>query len=275
MWDRTLRTSGCTGLDIEVKDCEDPHYVMSTMMTTATALVSPYFDWEILIVPLGDNAPNLINDDLRLRLSTQTKRKVSIESLEHTEADGKICLFIDCADSVLARLDATQFENTRRLLTTSSHTIWVFRHASGPCEAPFAALHTGFLRTLRCENSQTSYISLDIDHRRQSWTQFCLDTMVEVFTTVFDTIHKRFQKDNEFSERSGVVRLSRIMENDIESKAITDDLAIEEQPFFQDLLELRLDAQSPGMLGSLAFIDASGQSEVLPSNSVKIKSMAF
>ena len=275
MWDQTLRSTGFSGLDIQVQDCEDPAYVMSTMMTTATKPVSPPVELDISIVPLADDIPDVFLDSLKSRLNTQSMQRVTVDGLEHAKAEGKTFIFIDAADSVLARLNGTQFDHLRRLLTTANYTLWVSRGASGPCEEPLAALHIGLLRTLRCENSEVTYVSLDLDPRRRSWTTQCLDTVMKIFTESFATADERYQKDNEFSERDGIIRVSRILESAVGSRAITDDLAIEEELFFQDSRELRLEAQNPGMLDSLVFKDVSGRSEPLPSTFVEIKPMAF
>ncbi|KAL8687483.1 MAG: hypothetical protein Q9218_006357 [Villophora microphyllina] len=275
MWDQSLRATGFNGLDIQVQDCEDPHYVMSAMMATAADAIAQQYDLEVVIIPLGDDTPSTVFHDLSSRLSTLAQQRVTIENLADAKVDGKICLIIDSADTVLAKLDAARFESLRRLLTTSQHTFWVSRGASDACEKPFAALHTGILRTLRCENSQTNYVSLDLDPRRRSWTRECLDTVVNVFMSSCGTTARHHPMENEFSERDGVVSVARIIENERGSNAITDDYEVEEQLFFQDGRELRLDAQIPGSLDSLVFKDVSGQSEALPGSFVEINPLAF
>ncbi|KAL8737123.1 MAG: hypothetical protein Q9181_001994 [Wetmoreana brouardii] len=227
MWDQKLQATGFTGVDIQAQDCEDTHYVMSVMMATAADSVSPQVDSEVVIVPLGDDTPNTVLDDLRSRLSTQTRQEVKIGNFTNAKVNGKICLLIDSACTVLSKLDATRFENLRRLLTTSRHTFWVSRGAS------------------------------------------------DVFMGTFDTTGRRYGMDNEFSERDGIFRVARIVENARESKAMKDGLEVEEQAFFQDGCELRLDNHIPGTLDGLVFKDISEQFEALPGNFVEIKPLAF
>ncbi|KAL8909786.1 MAG: hypothetical protein Q9171_004905 [Xanthocarpia ochracea] len=215
MWERELKSTGFRGLDTQIQNSEDPRYALSAMMATAADSVSPQFDSDIVVVPLGDDPPDSMLFDLRIFVASSL-----------------------APDTLFGYLEVPVM-NTR---------------------GPF----------------QTSYVSLDLDPQRHAWTPQCLDTVVKVFIGTFDTTVKRYRMDNEFSERDGVVRVARIVENQVENRAIQDNLEMEEQPFFQDGRELRLDAQTPGAIDSLIFRDVTGQSEeALPGNCVEIQPLAF
>lgn len=274
-WDRALRRTGFTGLDVQVQDCEDPNYVMSVMMSTATSTVSPNFQPKVSLVYEGVQPPAPWLNDLKTAMKAATGHEPMLKNLNDVQGDGQVCIFLDdAARPILSRIDSLQFHSMRNLLTSSDAILWVSHGGTVDCEKPEAALHTGLLRTMRCENTNKRYVSLDLDSQRTPWTSGATRVIVDIYMRSFDYSLEKNLIEVEYTERNLLISIPRLSENIAESKAIAVDLPIEEQPFYQDEHERRLEMRNPGELESLVFKDYP-VAKSLPAGFVEIKPAAF
>jgi NADPH:quinone reductase-like Zn-dependent oxidoreductase/ubiquinone/menaquinone biosynthesis C-methylase UbiE len=272
MWDRVLKNTGFSGLDLDVRDSETEAYALSVLMSAAQSTSTKSTD--SVVVSFNETMADSSLDGLQRSLSSRMHCRATIEDIQQADPKDKVCVVIDDAPkSILADMDAAQYEKVRGLLLTAGGVLWVSRGATGDCKAPFSSLHTGLLRTLRCENSQVKYISIDLDPSRKAWSQACSAAVTRVFELSFGSSTME-GLDSEYRERQGLLQVPRIQENGQASEAFADTMPIKEKPFFQKTL-LRLIAQTPGAIDSLVFEEMPlGGKDVLE-NYVEIEPAAF
>ncbi|OCL05917.1 reducing type I polyketide synthase [Glonium stellatum] len=279
LWDRILRRTGFSGLDVNVQDCEDQNYVMSVLMSTANFESPPDFHPDVVISYSGPQPPESWLNDLKNSIEAATSYTPAIESLDSVHAHGKVCIFLDDATQpILAQPSAAQFRSLKQLLTGAKGVLWVSCGGAIDCQLPESGLHTGLLRTLRCEDNMKRYISLDSDVRHKPWSVDRALAVLNVYTTAFNYARDKGSIDFEYAARGRSISIPRIYEDLDESKAVAVETANsgpEVQPFHQPGRQLRMGVGIPGMLDSLFFQDDPEATEPLPNDFVEIEPKAF
>ncbi|KAB2573735.1 Lovastatin diketide synthase mokB [Lasiodiplodia theobromae] len=277
LWDKVLRRTGFSGLDVQLKDCEDDdNYVLSSLMTTALP-ENPPAQWpEILIIFCQENAPpQAWLQKLQNMIKTATSTKPAIGSLGAAQPDGRICVFVDNPDfSVLVQPSEDVFTQVKRLATKAKGLLWVSRAGAVECENPMSALATGFLRTLRCEDRSKQYISLDLEHSQYMWSEQDASAIATVLREAFDASCNPSSIDFEYAARGYSILIPRVCRDQTETEALSHASA-ELQPFYQPGRKLRLTASGAGTLDSLVFCDDPDAEKPLLGDLVEIEPRAF
>lgn len=244
-------------------------------MSVATSTVSPAFEPEVVLVYEGVQPPAPWLNHLKTALKAATGHEPIIKNLNVVQGNGRVCIFLDdAARPILSRIDSLEFHILRNLLTNSDAILWVSHGGTMDCEIPEAALHTGLLRTLRCENTNRRYVSLDLDSQRTPWTSDTTRVIVDIYKKSLDYAREKNLIEFEYNERNLLISVPRISENSVESEAIAVDFPAKEQEFYQDEHETRLEVQNPGELESLVLKEYP-VAVSLPADFVEIEPAAF
>ena len=279
-WQRLLKESGFDGIDVEAHDHEDEEaYSTSVMLATADNSRTPNCDTHVVLVSGDLLPPKDWLTKLTKKLSTVTSRPPIAESLENLNPQGKICVVLaDLCEDVLTRPSPRQFQTLQDIFTRAKAVLWVSRGAVMECSRPEASLHTGLLRTLRCEDNDKKYISLDLDPEREAWSPLSIDAIFDIFSKTLASLEATDLVEFEFAERSGSVYVPRICEDEKENSATSaDDMNVkpESQPFHQTERPLRLEASASGSIDSLSFKLDPIVLNPLPDDFVEIQPRAF
>lgn len=218
MWHRTLSTSGFSGVEFEVRDCDqDEFYMISTMMSTATiehdhvpaetqlpcpkptshhpdlAVVTSSNSNSGVVLLYGPPAISSLQSlnwlsNLQSALTIHSSVTPSIMSILQAEAEviGKTCIFVSEIEwSLLENVDTEVFESIKTILINCGSVLWVARGAAVASEDPWRALHLGVLRSLRNESSSTGkrFVSLDLDPACSPWTSESINVVCKVYNT--------------------------------------------------------------------------------------------
>ncbi|KAK4983979.1 putative secondary metabolism biosynthetic enzyme [Elasticomyces elasticus] len=280
LWEAILTRTGFTGLDVDVRDCEDDeNYAMSVIMSTAKLDAPPKFHPETVLVYADKPPPMSRIDELKASIAILTSSTPIVQSLDHLDVEGKICIFLsEIEEPLLSRVDPTRFKAIQTLLNESKGVLWVTCGAAIDCENPETALHTGLLRTRRLEDIGKRYIALDVDPRNGSWDATTAEAILNVFKATFDYSVEKDTIDFEYAQRDSKILVSRIHGDPAEDEAVSpdsDNLTPEIQPFHQAGRELRMDISVAGLLDSLTFRDEPSAGEHLPDDYVEIEPKAF
>ncbi|OQE38549.1 hypothetical protein PENCOP_c008G00808 [Penicillium coprophilum] len=275
-WTSILDKSGFDGLDIEIGDSENrQEYGFSVMMATASVEPeSPPRASVAIILPSKQAPPPQWIDDLTQSIEKATLLHCSVHSMCQPEIRADAFIYLGDLDKpTLNQLTVDEFHNLRSLLGACQYALWVTKGGVITCESPLSAMATGFLRTLRLENSSKRYISLDLDPTSESWTSQATRTIVTVLQNTFIDSWKVQRTEYEFAERNGQVLVPRICEDHAQNLAIANQISEPEtksQCFHQSSEYLQLEAESPGSLDSLVFtgrpnpVLADGMVEITP-----------
>jgi NADPH:quinone reductase-like Zn-dependent oxidoreductase/ubiquinone/menaquinone biosynthesis C-methylase UbiE/acyl carrier protein len=276
LWRTMLSTTGFNGVELEVRDCNDPDfYMISTMMSTATveAVESDTNSPSDTVIVYGDSRPPLEwLEGLQAAIARfNTGSAPTIVSLDEADVAGKTCIFLgEIQQNLLANMESDTFALVKSMLINSRTVIWVTRGATMSSESPEKALHLGLLRTLRNENDAKTYVSLDLDPLRSSWTPETIDVISQVLHVV-DTETTQ-ENEFEYAERGGVIHVPRAFHNVDWNPVNNADVIL--KPFQSSKgCRLRMHIERPGLLDSLCFREEDLPD--VPNDWVEIEPVAF
>lgn len=285
-WDRALKTTGFSGIDVQVRDCEsNEHYATSTMMSTAkppaerrrTKLQT------VIVVAGGHRPPESWLATLRECIATATGGPPpEVEALGSTDIGGKVCIFLgELTQPFLQTLDAADLEAVKGLAMDCKGLLWVTRGGAVDCENPVVSLAAGLLRSLRLEYAGRRYVSLDLDPKKPLWATETVSPISCVLAAAFDDMGAASGEpaDFEFAERDGVIVVPRCYKDMARNKAISPDPVMQSTPTLELLHQpdraLRMTVGTPGLLDTLAFRDDASLTQDLPDDFVQVMPMAF
>ena len=282
LWGTVLQRNGFSGPDLRVRDCEDDDkYVIEVLVSKALREVSDPPRREVAVIcSQQELPPRPWLDQLLSDIKASTSIEPTLESIGSAQPDGKFCILLDgVADSILASPNHAEFLSVKRLVTKALGLVWVSYGGTIECENPASALHSGFLRTLRCEDTSKRYVSLDLEyHNGYPWSSRAAEAITQIFATAFDFTPASSSMDFEYALRGDSIMIPRVREDcektevlALDEKTVTSEL----QPFCQPGCERRLEVAIPGMLDSLTFTDNLEAYEVLPDGFIEIEPRAF
>ncbi|RHZ73806.1 hypothetical protein CDV55_100878 [Aspergillus turcosus] len=278
-----LQRAGFEESTIGLADSDDQESrLMSITVATAKSELPPIPPSEVVLVHSTSCPPeewlNCLTEAIVARMASC---KVSVQGLTETEdLSGKFVLFLgDLTEPVLDQPTPEQFESLKSLLSYSQGVLWVSQGSQMDSPKPFASLHHGLLRTLRCENTAMRYLSLDLDPTVSVWDPSTAGQIARILSTGSDfQEYSEDLREAEYAIRAGVVQIPRVRENLQENNAVAGAgaaLTPELCPFFKAGRNIKLGVTTPGLLESLTFIDDPRADETLPEDYVEINPKAF
>jgi len=206
-----LRRTGFTGLDYELRDCEDEEfYSFSVMMSTAQPN-PPIYHPNVVLVCASDSPPLDWLHSIQAELSAVIGTPLEIKTLNSVCAQGKTCIYLgDLNKVILADMDADQFAAVKEMATACEGLLWVTRGGSMESEEPEASISHGLLRSLRYEYRGKRYVTLDVSPQRSPWTPETAAAICDVFSAAFDSSSESLTRDWEYCERQGVIHVPRL-----------------------------------------------------------------
>ena len=280
MWDRVLQRNGFNGVELEVHDCESEElYSFSTIMSTA-ASSAPTFNSEVLVVVGTPTPPTSWLDELKTSIAKTTGVEPSVEPLESAASDGKVCVFLgELSQPVLKDLQPAQFESVKALCTKSKGLLWVTRGGAVDYENLDVSLNVGFLRSLRVEYVGKRLASLDLDPRKELWSEESISPLTEVFQKMFNYSVDDAIKDFEYAYREGAIQVPRYLKDVDRNRTVFPDPANQAvpqlEPFHQSHRPLRMTIGTPGLLDTLVFNDDPDAAKELHPDQIEVEPKAF
>ncbi|GJC96268.1 polyketide synthase [Colletotrichum higginsianum] len=169
-WDQVLRRNGFSGLDMELRDCEDPDFFsFSAMVSTAQGdAYAPAYPQQVVLVCTAQRFPAPWLQALQSRLATVLGYEPPIKALElgsttTTTFHGETCIYLEeLLQPDLLDLDEDGFHGLKTMVTHCDGLLWLTRGAAMESSVPEASLSHGLLRTVRHEAPSKRYIVLDV-----------------------------------------------------------------------------------------------------------------
>ena len=282
-----LTGAGFSGLDLEVHDCESEEiYSFSVIMSTAQSdeTRSPRLDPVVILSGNNSSYPDETwLGTLQKSIAATTGGNIpDIESIDSIDASGKICVFLgEMHQPLLSKPSSTEFEAIKNLALKCKGLLWVSRGGAVDCENPQLALSSGFLRSLRQENTGKRYISVDLDPQRPVLGHDDASVIAKVLASTLDysVALNDSPRDFEFAEREGVILTPRLHKDFERNSFIGTDASQSSEPrpepFQQSDRLLKLEVGIPGLLETLAFSDTPEKDEELAPEFIEIEPKAF
>lgn len=281
VWDQVLRQTGFSGVDINLRDYDDsPCHEHSGLIATAVGGQSIDLPLSLpqtlIIMDASSEAQHLVAQKLAVRLKESGVPEAMSASLEEaakmlsTSEWFCIMIFDLNESSLLATMNAIQYEEIKSLLRADGGVLWVTRGGGVRPERPDHALIQGALRSLRMEERHSKLITLALD-------TFSNDTchIVDYISRVYQAIVTSSVNDceQEYVERDGRLCVDRFIEADYINKDV-DKLMADAQRCemkFGNHPALSLSIGSPGLLDSLEFCEDSTANLDVVSDEIEIR----
>ena len=280
-WEHYMNRAGFRGIDVEVHDCDDDsQYSSSVLMSTADSGEQFRYSPEVVVVLNEAHTKSPWLSDMSNAIEEVTSKVPEISSLDQVDARDKFCVILDeMTESLLDGMSDSDFSTIKSICSSATGVLWVSRGGSVDCNNPGIALHLGLLRVMRCEHYGRPAISLDLDPLRDPWTKQSAEAIERVLRYVLNKSRLTDFIDTEFSERNGIISISRAYHSLADNRIMASDYweePILQQPFnnAKHTLRLRKDAES---LDHVEFVQDSTarDSTAITDNSVEILPKAF
>jgi len=280
-WDRVLRESGFSGVDLEIRDCEDPE-LQSCSSILSSAVTNDRKWGPISIVYDTAPPPKEWLSQLQDQIKHFTGFSPSVENLDEVKVQDKLCIFvaeIECP--FLDGIDETGFEKLRNLLVNSRGVLWLSGGSLVDAKLPAFAPIQGLMRTLRLEDTSKRYVHLDFEcnlEGKDVWTSDKIDHIVHVLRTSFDESLETASIEREYAVKDSMLRVPRLYPNKIQDSICSDkrvDPEPEPQLFHQPGRPLVWETSGSGLLSDLRFVDKPELLGAVPSGLIEIEAKAF
>jgi len=254
---------------------------MRLTLATRHEVSAPALPSEVTVLHSGPAPSQEWLKQLEEAIDSISGSRVTIERKSLTElgdARERNFILLDDPDrSTLMQPSNEEFEAIKRSLVDAKGVLWVSKGGAINCEHPSAGIHTGLLRTLRCEYPFKRYVSLDLEVSCSGWQVSDIPSICKVFNACFDySPSKRGTPETEFAARKGLITIPRVVEDAVENASITNcDRPDETLPFFNSDRKIRLGVRKAGLLDSLVFVDDETTAGQLPPDYVQIRPAAF
>ncbi|KAF2964211.1 hypothetical protein GQX73_g9381 [Xylaria multiplex] len=184
----------------------------------------------------------------------------------------KVLVLDELYSSVMSSLDQQQWVMLQDLVEKECDILWVTTGAQVSVNEPDKALIKGLLRTVRREAPFLTLLSLDVESASGVATAQAVKKGLDLLR---DTQTKN--TDTEYTERDGIMRISRVLPDAVLNKVHEEDTAgkpLEMTPFQTTQGTIKLRAERVGNLDSLQYSEVSVESPPLPDDWVEIEIMA-
>lgn len=280
VWDRLLKQTGFSGIDLNLQDYDDPVcHEHSALISTATSQkdinLHPLPRTLIILDP-SSKTQTFAAETLEKRLLALGTTETTILSPERasnlSDLGQWFCITIFDLDesSWLADMDEAGHEQIKTILRADGGVLWVTRGGGVRPERPEHGLIQGALRNLRMEERHSKLITLSLDTISDD-----ISHAVGRIMQAYEAIVTRSVNDceQEYVERDGNLCVDRFIEADYINTnidALMDDTQRGEMKF-GDHPNLSLSIASPGLLDTLEFVDATFDSQDLAPGEIEIK----
>ena len=280
MWSRTLKSTGFSGLDVEVHDFQDEEkYSHSLIISTAVDDKAFVMEHDIGIIQADASPPDTWVKELRDSLKIATKSNVTARSLEKADGCEGFYVFLDAVDhSVLLEENAARFRAMKEILTRARGILWVSFGGALDCSRPEAGAVAGLLRTLRSENHNKRYVSLDLEPTQKPFSIAASNAITRIFERAFKSSQQEYMIDLEYTQRGSEVYIPRYLDSASDFglvNATSTDIKPEPQAFHVKGREIQMDIKTPGLLDSLYFKEVPSAYDEMPQDLVEIEPKAF
>ena len=192
--------------------------------------------------------------------------------------EGKLCICLaELEGGILNTLAEPEWNALREMASTASQVLWVTRGGTMDVTLPEAGLVTGLARSSKSDNEALQLVTLDLDRERET-AEETATVIRNLFITSFENRTGQPIRDVEFTEKKGILYISRLVEDEALQRYLTASTTVPEpevEPFFQAHRTLRLEVATPGLLDSLRFIEDDGSSLPIAANQLRMEPKAF
>ncbi|KAK3324470.1 fatty acid synthase S-acetyltransferase [Cercophora scortea] len=282
-WDDVFRRNGFTGNDICLRDWEDAHNHMTTIMVSS---VKPPGSLETAkqvpktIIIADDNSPfqQTVADEIRKRLMELSASELSISicnprSVCEISVEHKLCIFLpELERPFLAQMSTEDFACLHHMVA-SNNVLWLTHSSPDSADNLAFELVIGFARAVRSENSLLRFTTVAIESVGSPETVATTAAKIIQTTTLNNSGLDELNAEDEFMEKDGLICINRV----VEANYLNDNIARQHatpraEPHALSIdRPVKLTIASPGLLDTLQFVDDTEVSLPLSEDQVEME----
>ncbi|KAJ4300383.1 hypothetical protein N0V88_003057 [Collariella sp. IMI 366227] len=281
-WDECLRRQGFGGVDIATPDHQGNTAL--TTMIVSKAVDDRYINGvsahQVQIVLGKQNPATIVLSEqlahalagIDIQAQTSDLKTLAVES-------GSKYILLDVAEEALLKEPSlAEFETLRSLVTQEASVFWVsFRENDAADMQALQAVVHGFSRTARRENDAINLVNLDI-REPVSTSEADLEDLSRI---VADLVNSNFwgpSNENELSISNNQILIPRIRSDAtfnewVDSRRTASTTSL--QPYRNPARSLKLEAETPGLLNSLRFVDDPLPKTPLGPDDIQVEARAY
>jgi hypothetical protein len=201
---------------------------------------------------------------LSASLQARGARDVTVTTIRHMPPPDELknkssvtLLECDPEHPFLPEISSEEWDALKVLIFESADVTWVSRGAVTTSESPFANLMTGMARSIRAENPQLAFTTVDLDPQRSMDSPRGIKVLIDIFVQGARSRDSQ-RPDWEYAIRNERAMVPRIlMEKGMNDLIATYNVAPQPEmaPFKQEGRSLTLSVGTPGRLDTLQFVD--------------------
>jgi NADPH:quinone reductase-like Zn-dependent oxidoreductase len=288
VWDRMLKASGFTGIDLEIVDIPDEEFEFGRVMASR-ALTEVHGPFSI-VLPMGQKASdgpverrNWLSE-LAKCIGSLTGAIPEIVSIDNVQAwQDTICVFVaEMEQPLIDHLDADGFEKLRKFLLNNAGVLWLSCGGIKDATDPAFGAADGLIRTMRQEEFQKRWVRLDFGYGNP-WATVNIDHSLHVIKQSFHTACTPSDIESEFAVSDSLMHVIRVFPDKVRdalARNLKVDPTPDSQPYHQDdrPLILEIPNSSSGTVGleEPFFVDHEEVATTeVPSSYIEIEAKAF
>ncbi|KAH9872372.1 polyketide synthase [Plenodomus lingam] len=277
-WDRFLKSSGFSGVDMNIGNCEQPEVQVSSVLI-ATAAAEPSYPSSISII-WGRNAPLAWRKELATAIAAKTGTAPRHETLKDVCPDETTLYLvaIELEYDLVSSMNQVTFEKLRHLLVSSMGIFWVSGGGLIDSQKPLWGLTPGLLRTFRREDMNKRCVHLDFDVSKDLWNAETTNHIMHVFEEGFDYSLENSNMDWEYAVKNSELHVLRYypdVELDMRCSGIKP--MPEHRLWYDDERDLQYQVPegSGDLLNKIEFLEVPRLVDDVPFGMVEIETKAF
>jgi acyl transferase domain-containing protein/NADPH:quinone reductase-like Zn-dependent oxidoreductase len=264
-WDSQLRENGFSGADLVIKTNAGPD---NTIIVSQVAKKRTVAVKEVLVI--AEEEESGVSVAKLTGLLQNADIKVNVTTFSQAQPDAKTCIVLsDMTSPILEKPDSKTWEILKSTFIKSEGVLWVTRGALIASSNPNANLVTGFARTARSENGESTIVTLDLDCQIIQSGDAAAETIFSIFSERLTNGPSSPGKDVEYAERDGLLLIPRVKEASVTNMEI-DSLLAGPVPTEQYLSQPGRPLRASGKPDYIHFVDIQ-QSEPLSDDHILIE----
>ncbi|KAI0415269.1 putative polyketide synthase [Xylaria grammica] len=270
-WNRRLKSSNFSGVDIIARDSRDANAHCSSMIAT-TKPTKPEFSFVNIVLIQAQEASENVQRLSANTLEELTKLGLNVElaTLEQAtllDTNGKMLVsgkpvlsLLEAETPFVHALSEANFVMLKRVLTGSLGGLWLSRsnRQLDPSGDPTFCCTVGLLRCLRNEKPDIRMHELALSPELDVSRLEAADLVARSVRAIFEAESLKVEAETEIAEHNGRLYIPRMFDHRDLNKSldmIGRQPPPELQPIYQTGRPLRLDVSVPGQPNTLCFVD--------------------
>ncbi|KAF2462795.1 polyketide synthase [Lindgomyces ingoldianus] len=273
IWQKRLKDSGFTGIDIELDDYDPPHHIASTIVTTAAPSQNgaPSTRAHDAVYVVCRQEPGLFQEALSRELQYQNiiPNLITLGDAQIPK-NSRIIVATDLDSYTLADSSESEFHAIKEVVQSASSLLWLTAGGLLKGQGPEAAVATGLIRMLNTEHPESRFGIFHVEKGIDC------EEAARAITTQEAKLYSG-DPEREFAIHDGIVHISRLtLDNDLNSRfraMYTMPLDPIDKPIHQKYPVIA-DFTAPGLLSSLYFKRDDSFNSPLPDDYIELETRA-